>query len=94
MGFVNATYLNARRSNGVGVRPTPPVPTKGFTMANQIKIHEDYWQNTMKAMDELLEKVAQDIVQRENLPIEEARTIAVRCLAVAIERKKMERPIV
>ena len=62
-------------------------------MANQIRIYEECWQHTMKAIDELLEKVAQDIVKRENLPIKEARAIAVRCLAVAIERKKMENPI-
>ena len=62
-------------------------------MANQIRIHEEGWQRTKKAVDELLEKVAQDLAQRENLPIEEARAIAVRCLAVAIARKKMENPI-
>lgn len=62
-------------------------------MSDQIRLHEESWRNTIKALDDLLEKVAQDIAKREELPIEEARKIAIRCLAVALERRKMERPI-
>ena len=62
-------------------------------MASQIEIREKYWQGAMEALEVLLEKVAQDIAKREELPIEDARKIAVRSLAVAIERKKMRNPI-